>query len=120
MLNKKMVLYKLPCKQVHEIDAFGIGTHLVTCSTQSALGCVYKLVEINGQPRMKLSQDIEKVSEVIPILFAYGFFCLSYSCGCCNKVTIPCKKEAYRLYGVEGYALVDIMKKEDEPAPKVC
>ncbi|KAI5069109.1 hypothetical protein GOP47_0015410 [Adiantum capillus-veneris] len=80
-------------KQGHEIDAFGIGTHLVTCSTQPALGCVYKLVEINKQPRMKLSQDIE-------------------------KVTIPCKKEAYRLYGVEGYALVDIMKGEAEPPPK--
>ncbi|MCO5595728.1 hypothetical protein L7F22_049774, partial [Adiantum nelumboides] len=80
-------------KDGHQIDAFGIGTHLVTCSTQPALGCVYKLVEINKQPRMKLSQDIE-------------------------KVTIPCKKEAYRLYGVEGYALVDIMKGEVEPPPK--
>ncbi|MCO5558612.1 hypothetical protein L7F22_012198 [Adiantum nelumboides] len=81
-------------KQGHEIDAFGIGTHLVTCSSQPALGCVYKLVEINKQPRMKLSQDIE-------------------------KVTIPCKKEAYRLYGVEGVALVDLLKGVDEPAPKV-
>eukprot|EP00250_Pteridium_aquilinum_P014671 c22133_g1_i1 orf=378-2051(-) len=80
-------------KQGHEIDAFGIGTHLVTCSTQPALGCVYKLVEINKQPRMKLSQDIE-------------------------KVTIPCKKEVYRLYGVEGYALIDILKGVDEPPPK--
>lgn len=81
-------------KQGHEIDAFGIGTHLVTCSTQPALGCVYKLVEINKKPRMKLSQDIE-------------------------KVTIPYKKEAYRLYGVEGFALVDIMQGEDEPLPQV-
>jgi hypothetical protein len=47
-------------------------------------------------------------------------FCRSHCCHTCNKVTIPCKKEAYRLYGVEGYALVDIMKGEDEPAPKVC
>ncbi|KAH7434963.1 hypothetical protein KP509_06G042600 [Ceratopteris richardii] len=81
-------------KQGHEIDAFGIGTHLVTCSSQPALGCVYKLVEIKKKPRMKLSEDIE-------------------------KVTIPCKKEVYRLYGIEGVALVDIMQGMDEPAPKV-
>ncbi|KAG0598188.1 hypothetical protein M758_12G053200 [Ceratodon purpureus] len=80
-------------KQGHEIDAFGIGTHLVTCFSQPALGCVYKLVEISGQPRIKLSEDV-------------------------TKVTIPCKKQAFRLYGREGVALVDLLIGENEPYPK--
>ncbi|GER30898.1 nicotinate phosphoribosyltransferase [Striga asiatica] len=81
-------------KQGHEVDAFGIGTHLVTCYAQPALGVVFKLVEINSQPRIKLSEDVSKVS-------------------------IPCKKRCYRLYGKEGYPLVDIMTGENEPSPKV-
>ncbi|KAL9464295.1 hypothetical protein AB3S75_001987 [Citrus x aurantiifolia] len=81
-------------KQGHEVDAFGIGTYLVTCYAQAALGCVFKLVEINNQPRIKLSEDVSKVS-------------------------IPCKKRSYRLYGKEGYPLVDIMTGENEPPPKV-
>ncbi|KAL6587648.1 Nicotinate phosphoribosyltransferase 2 [Orobanche minor] len=80
-------------KQGHEIDAFGIGTHLVTCYAQPALGVVFKLVEINSQPRIKLSEDVSKVS-------------------------IPCKKRCYRLYGKEAYSLVDLMTGENEPPPK--
>ncbi|XP_047310631.1 nicotinate phosphoribosyltransferase 1-like isoform X2 [Impatiens glandulifera] len=81
-------------KQGHEVDGFGIGTYLVTCYAQAALGCVFKLVEINNQPRIKLSEDVTKVS-------------------------IPCKKRCYRLYGKEGYPLVDIITGENEPPPKV-
>ncbi|KAJ6366853.1 hypothetical protein OIU77_003266 [Salix suchowensis] len=81
-------------KQGHEVDSYGIGTYLVTCYAQAALGCVFKLVEINNQPRIKLSEDVSKVS-------------------------IPCKKRSYRLYGKEGYPLVDIMTGGNEPSPKV-
>ncbi|XP_076946534.1 nicotinate phosphoribosyltransferase 2-like [Bidens hawaiensis] len=81
-------------KQGHEVDAFGIGTYLVTCYAQAALGCVFKLVEINNQPRIKLSEDVSKVS-------------------------IPCKKRSFRLYGKEGYPLLDIMSGENEPPPEV-
>eukprot|EP00850_Spirogloea_muscicola_P014848 SM000109S14162 [mRNA] locus=s109:295515:299292:+ [translate_table: standard] len=76
--------------QGHEIDVFGIGTHLVTCYRQPALGCVYKLVELNSRPRIKLSED----------------------------VTIPGRKRLYRLYGREGFALVDLLIGETDVPPK--
>ena len=79
--------------QGHEIDAFGIGTHLVTCQAQPALGMVYKLVEIEGNPRIKLSNDVA-------------------------KVTIPGEKQPYRLMGADGVALLDIMVRAEEAPPQ--
>lgn len=81
-------------EQKHRINALGIGTHLVTCQKQPALGCVYKLVEIDQAACIKLSQDVE-------------------------KVTIPSRKNVYRLYGKEGFALLDLMTSADECAPQL-
>jgi nicotinate phosphoribosyltransferase len=79
--------------QGHEIDIFGIGTHLVTCQAQPALGCVYKLVEIEGKPRIKLSEQVE-------------------------KVTIPGCKDIYRLFGAGDVALVDLLVLAGDKPPE--
>lgn len=80
-------------EQGHEIDIFGIGTHLVTCQNDPSLGCVYKLVEINSEARIKLSESIA-------------------------KMTLPAKKDGYRLYGEQGHPILDLMIMEDEEKPR--
>ena len=79
-------------QQGHEIDAFAVGTHLVTCQAQPALGCVYKLVSCGGKPRIKISQEVE-------------------------KITVPGLKHAYRLYNSAGCPVVDLLQSADEPPP---
>jgi len=78
-------------RQGHEINTFGIGTNQVTCEAQPALGCVYKLVMINGNPRIKLSK---------------------------GKITIPGRKEGYRLIGADSTPLLDVVIKVGDEAPQ--
>ena len=78
--------------QGHEINAYGIGTNLVTCQAQPALGMVFKLVEIDGKPRIKLSNDVV-------------------------KMTIPGKKTVYRLIGKQGIPLLDVIMLATEKPP---
>ncbi len=59
------------------IDAFGIGTEMVTGKDDAALDGVYKLAEIDGLPKMKFSENIE-------------------------KNTLPSKKQLYRFLDAQG------------------
>lgn len=100
-INEKTLVELIEAK--HALTAYGIGTNLVTCQAQPALGCVYKLVEWKGKPRIKLSEDMP-------------------------KMTLPGRKRVYRLYGKRGEGekkkdpyvpLVDYITLESEEPPKV-
>ncbi|XP_030301431.1 nicotinate phosphoribosyltransferase isoform X2 [Calypte anna] len=80
------------CREGNEIDMIGVGTNLVTCPLQPSLGCVYKLVEVNGSPCLKLTEDEE-------------------------KMTIPGIKMIYRLYDAAGHPFMDLMALEEEASP---
>ncbi|XP_042321161.1 nicotinate phosphoribosyltransferase [Sceloporus undulatus] len=77
----------------NEIDMIGVGTHLVTCPLQPSLGCVYKLVEVNGSPKLKVTEDEE-------------------------KTTIPGSKMVYRLWDAAGFPCMDLMALEEESPPR--
>ena len=77
-------------KQGHEIDVFGIGTHVVTCQNQPAFGGVYKLVEVDGKSCIKISQKRDKMS-------------------------FPGRKDAHRLIGQDGKAILDLITKHIHP-----
>ncbi len=70
------------------IDLFGVGTELSTSRDDPALGGVYKLVELNGQPKMKLSKD---------------------------KATYPYCKQVWRSYADDGTMLGDTIGIANEP-----
>jgi nicotinate phosphoribosyltransferase len=59
------------------IDVFGVGTSLVTCPPDAALDGVYKLAYANGKPRIKLSENLK-------------------------KITLPDKKQVYRILNGEA------------------
>ncbi len=72
------------------IDVYGVGTSLVIGRPDAALDGVYKLAMAKEQPRIKLSETIE-------------------------KITLPCKKQVYRLLDDEGQFIgADLVALEGE------
>ncbi len=72
-----------------ELDMFGVGTRLVTSYQCPALDGVYKLACFNGEPRLKISEDIAKIS-------------------------LPGEKELWRVYDENGMFYRDAIILSDE------
>lgn len=70
------------------IDAFGVGTELATSRDDPTISGVYKLIEYNNIPKIKVSEE---------------------------KLTYPGKKQVYRIYNKEGMFKEDILSLENEP-----
>ena len=64
-------------EQQAPIDAFGVGTSLVTGHPDAALDGVYKLSIANGKPRIKLSENV-------------------------SKITLPHRKQVFRILDADG------------------
>lgn len=85
----EMVIKSLLKEQDAPIDLFGIGTEMVTGKSDASLDGVYKLSEINGVPKMKISENIE-------------------------KITLPGKKKLVRFFDNEGKFYRDAILLEEE------
>lgn len=92
----EMVVKSLLSEQNAPIDAFGIGTELATGKSDAALDGVYKLAEIENNPKMKISENIE-------------------------KITLPGKKQVYRIFDGEGnfYRDAVLLEKENIEEAKI-
>ncbi|MCK5861910.1 MAG: nicotinate phosphoribosyltransferase [Candidatus Hydrogenedentes bacterium] len=79
------------------INAWGVGTHLITAYDAPALSGVYKLVAIETekgwQPRMKVSSNLEKATD-------------------------PGRKQLVRYYDAAGQPLGDVLYLEEEQWPE--
>ncbi len=73
-----------------KITMWGVGTKMITAYDCPALGAVYKLSQLQDVPKMKISDDPE-------------------------KITNPCYKKIVRLFSREtGKALADLIMLDDE------
>lgn len=87
-LNEE-VIRSLLQEQNAPIDAFGVGTELVSGKPDAALDGVYKLSEIDGIPKMKISENVQ-------------------------KITLPGNKQVVRFYDSEGFFFRDGIFLESE------
>ncbi|MBC7349662.1 MAG: nicotinate phosphoribosyltransferase [Candidatus Aminicenantes bacterium] len=80
-------------EQEAPIDIFGVGTKLVTGAPDAALDGVYKLSVFDGQPRMKLSDNL-------------------------SKTTLPGRKQVARFQDQQGFFMADAIQLAEEGLPE--
>ena len=85
VLSSDLNEYKIDkyTKDNSPVDYYGVGTEMITAKPVSALSGIYKLVEDNLGPRIKLSE---------------------------NKRTIPGRKQVYRVEDRDGSYLYDVLE----------
>lgn len=77
------------------IDVFGVGTNLVTGPPDAALDGIYKLAYADEEPRIKLSENLK-------------------------KITLPGKKQVYRILNDNGtFFGADVITLEGEREPEM-
>jgi nicotinate phosphoribosyltransferase len=74
------------------IDVFGVGTNLVTAPPDGALDGVYKLAHLSGENRIKLSDNL-------------------------SKITLPGKKDLHRALDPGGFFAADVITLTGEEGP---
>lgn len=75
------------------VDIYGVGDAIAVAKSYPCFGGVYKIVELEGQPLIKLSEDVIKISN-------------------------PGFKEVYRIFDHEGKAYADLVTLVEEDKDK--
>ncbi|MGL5989740.1 nicotinate phosphoribosyltransferase [Cetobacterium sp.] len=81
-LNESLI--KSLKEQEAAVDIFGVGDAIAVSKSNPCFGGVYKIVQIEKKPVIKLSEDVIKISN-------------------------PGFKEVYRIYDEEGFAYADLL-----------
>lgn len=77
------------------VDIYGVGDAIAVSKSHPCFGGVYKIVELDGEPLIKLSEDVIKISN-------------------------PGFKEVYRIFDEEGKAYADLVTLVEKDKDKEC
>lgn len=99
------------------IDIYGVGTNLVTGNPDANLDGVYKLCYSNGHPRIKFSENIQKMNlphqkQVFRILNADGSFYGADAVGLSDETTVDRMHHPFdeiNQLSLEGFSMIPLL-----------